>query len=396
MSTFARGRQAKAQCDRCGNVVKHSTLKNQIVAGRLTNLWVCPDCLDVDQPQWMVKNLRVNDAIALRNPRPFNGHDVDYPYPSNGNTIPPTPAPTPPPISSPFKMFDASNYTGKSETFLRAMTPMFLPPTNIMLAPTSPAPPTMERLLSNAASLANYSGPQAAFSGNATLFFNLDIEIWQIGYAYGGTTGRAWANYVPQPPNLDGGNGIVPDSQATVFMDYFIQVITAMRATYPGITLGVFDELPVVDGPISQLIRLNQRAAYLAAFVDYISPSLYLTAASFQSQFGGPMLPSSPNRIANWVTFATAQIGYARSYNKPVYVYLYPFYVNSAAGYPAIEPEFWQVILDTCYRLADGIILWGGYNLTQPGYVQIPWDDSAAWWVVTQEFMATNNIQQVA
>lgn len=68
---FAKGKKSRAQCDRCGNVVKYQTLKNQVVSGRLTNLWVCEDCLDEDHPQWRVRFLRVDDATALRHPRVF-------------------------------------------------------------------------------------------------------------------------------------------------------------------------------------------------------------------------------------------------------------------------------------------------------------------------------------
>lgn len=92
MAKWARGDKAKAQCDRCGNVVKHKTLANQVVAGRLTNLWVCPDCLDVDQPQWQVRFLRVNDAIAIRNPRPFRGTDITLPNPKTFDINQPYPS----------------------------------------------------------------------------------------------------------------------------------------------------------------------------------------------------------------------------------------------------------------------------------------------------------------
>lgn len=67
---YAKGRLAFGFCDLCSQRYDLHELKVQIVAGRATNLKVCPYCLDKDHPQYFVGRVPVNDPQALLNPRP--------------------------------------------------------------------------------------------------------------------------------------------------------------------------------------------------------------------------------------------------------------------------------------------------------------------------------------
>jgi hypothetical protein len=67
---FASGRHAKAICDGCGRTVKYSELHHDVHAQRTTGALVCDDCWDDDHPQLMLGRFRIEDPIALRNPRP--------------------------------------------------------------------------------------------------------------------------------------------------------------------------------------------------------------------------------------------------------------------------------------------------------------------------------------
>lgn len=68
--TFARGKLARGECDRCGRGdLLLDELKFQVVNQRPTNLRVCPDCLDVDHPQLLLGKVPVNDPQALWQPR---------------------------------------------------------------------------------------------------------------------------------------------------------------------------------------------------------------------------------------------------------------------------------------------------------------------------------------
>lgn len=81
MSVFSAGRNAPAQCPRCGFRCLLSELHPEVVAGKLTSLRVCPDCFDQDQPQLLLGRLRVSDPQTLRNPSPPN--EVELPYLGN-------------------------------------------------------------------------------------------------------------------------------------------------------------------------------------------------------------------------------------------------------------------------------------------------------------------------
>ncbi len=72
---FARGTRAFGFCDRCQFRYPLNELRFQVVAQKITNLRVCPECLDVDHPQLMLGRVPINDPIALRDPRPPLDYD---------------------------------------------------------------------------------------------------------------------------------------------------------------------------------------------------------------------------------------------------------------------------------------------------------------------------------
>jgi NAD-dependent SIR2 family protein deacetylase len=69
-NTYASGKFAIAECDRCGQRYKLKELKNEIIKTRLFNIKVCPDCWDPDQPQLSLGMYPVSDPQALKEPRP--------------------------------------------------------------------------------------------------------------------------------------------------------------------------------------------------------------------------------------------------------------------------------------------------------------------------------------
>ncbi|MBI1195105.1 MAG: hypothetical protein GC138_04600, partial [Gammaproteobacteria bacterium] len=113
----------------------------------------------------------------------------------------------------------------------------------------------------------------------------------------------------------------------------------------------------------------NQSLEPLVKSVDVVFPSAY---TFYRDQAG-------------WKRMAVAQIMAARSYEKPVYVFLWPHYHDSnkfLSGY-YIGDEYWRMELETVRQYADGVVIWGGWGNGKP---QI-WDDHAAWWEVTKKFL---------
>ena len=71
---FSSGKNAIAECDRCGFRYKLKELKREIIKTKVYNLLVCPSCWDPDQPQLQLGMYPVDDPQAVRNPRP----DLSY------------------------------------------------------------------------------------------------------------------------------------------------------------------------------------------------------------------------------------------------------------------------------------------------------------------------------
>jgi len=70
MATFAAGKRALALCDRCGQTVKLASLKEIVIKTKKTNIMVCQECWEPDQPQLLQGTAPIVDPQALRNPRP--------------------------------------------------------------------------------------------------------------------------------------------------------------------------------------------------------------------------------------------------------------------------------------------------------------------------------------
>ena len=71
---FASGKNAIAECDRCGFRYKLTELKPLTIKTKITNIIVCPSCWEPDQPQLQLGMYPVNDPQAIRNPRPDNSY----------------------------------------------------------------------------------------------------------------------------------------------------------------------------------------------------------------------------------------------------------------------------------------------------------------------------------
>ncbi len=66
---FASGKNAIAECDRCGQRYKLKELKKQVLKTKTYNLLVCPTCWDPDHPQLQLGMYPVDDPQGLRDPR---------------------------------------------------------------------------------------------------------------------------------------------------------------------------------------------------------------------------------------------------------------------------------------------------------------------------------------
>lgn len=86
---FSSGKNAIAECDRCGFRFKLTKLKREVVKTKNYELLVCGPCWDPDQPQLQLGMYPVDDPQGVRNPRPDRSYVAsglaDSGYPSEGS-----------------------------------------------------------------------------------------------------------------------------------------------------------------------------------------------------------------------------------------------------------------------------------------------------------------------
>lgn len=171
-------------------------------------------------------------------------------------------------------------------------------------------------------------------------------------------------------------------TQVQKSLSKYMTVLQWFKEAAPGLVVGYYGSPPVRDywkslsSPTSRewasFAAENDRLRPLAGAVDILTPSLY----TFYTDRGA------------WARYAYGQITEARRYGngKPVYVFLWPQYHDSnpslAGAY--LPADFWRFQLQMAKQYADGIIIWGGWRRNN---VPAKWDNNAAWWAVTKEFM---------
>jgi len=174
-------------------------------------------------------------------------------------------------------------------------------------------------------------------------------------------------------------------SKVRASLSKYMTVLHWFKDAAPGLAVGYYGAPPLRDywkslrSPMSKewasFARENDQLRPLAGAVDIIFPSLY----TFYTDRGG------------WIRYAYAQIAEARrtSNGKPVYVFLWPQYHDSNPSLKGafLPADFWRLQLQMAKHYADGIVIWGGWDFKRNRRAE--WDDNAAWWKVTKDFMKT-------
>ena len=137
------------------------------------------------------------------------------------------------------------------------------------------------------------------------------------------------------------------------------------------LSLGNYWDANGAHGVLSQnaWYNLNDSYAPLLALVDFICPSLY---TYYPDQAG-------------WMQYALENISEAKrtAPGKPVYPFIMPEYDPSASNGLAgtyVGDPYWRMQLSTIRALADGVIVWGGY--------QAEWNTANSWQPMALEFAA--------
>ena len=108
---FASGKNAIAECDRCGQRYKLTQLRKEVIKTKTYNLLVCNECWDPDHPQLQLGMYPVDDPQGLRDPRPDRSYVTSGPS-SDGS------------LSEGSRIFQWGwNPVGGSQQFAAALTP---------------------------------------------------------------------------------------------------------------------------------------------------------------------------------------------------------------------------------------------------------------------------------
>ena len=181
------------------------------------------------------------------------------------------------------------------------------------------------------------------------------------------------------------------DAQAVkTSVSKLLTVLSWIKDEMPHAKIGTYGTVPLPDywrairGQTNAEFQVwqqdNDRLDELLPHMDALYPSIY----TFYSDRQG------------WVTYAIAQIGEARrkAKGKPVYAFLWPQYheSNHLIGLKPIEPDYWELQLNTVFQYADGVVIWGGWGKHEPE----SWNENAPWWQVTKRFMNRVDIDRVA
>ena len=163
----------------------------------------------------------------------------------------------------------------------------------------------------------------------------------------------------------------------------YIQVVKWARQCGPNFKFGYYAQVPIGDheyvlkeSRTKEKIFWEEQHLNLLPFVEHVDalfPSLYTAH-------------TDPEK---WEILANEYIRIARKIagDKPVYAYLWPMYHPGVKGKKDhfVEGAYWKKQLQVTYDLADGIVLWGGWN-NGP----MDWDENAEWWQVTKKFVNEN------
>lgn len=173
------------------------------------------------------------------------------------------------------------------------------------------------------------------------------------------------------------------DAERSKNRDKLIKALDNIRAARPGIKLGYYGVVPArVYFPLideskklekQRWEKLNDQAAKdFVSHVDAIFPSLYTL---YDDQNG-------------WKSYAEQTLQDAKKFGKPVYCYLWPQYHSSNEKLRGqyLSAEYWGMELETCYKYADGIVIW---NHEPQKY----WDSNAEWWQQTLKFLKSHSIK---
>jgi hypothetical protein len=173
----------------------------------------------------------------------------------------------------------------------------------------------------------------------------------------------------------------------------FVKVADWFHEENPTVKLGFFGIAPLpemahrayLNGPDSWQYTAwkaanEQVKTLLAPHVDYLFPEYY---ARYKS-------PADMQAVGAMV------LQEAATYGVPVLPFVWDYYwrpsQNMELNLTPVPLDVYRAMLDTTRLYANGVVLWGGVDVTNDQYPSFTWNSSAPSAVATREFLLRNNI----
>lgn len=183
----------------------------------------------------------------------------------------------------------------------------------------------------------------------------------------------------------------VSDMEADANIDKLILVIKTLKEARPDLKFGYYGELPTRDyvSPkpaigikYQKWHNSNVRLKRLAEHVDVICPDLY-------THF---------DDVEGWKQYASAAVKEARMYGKPIYPFIWMEFHDAHEERKGkyIDARFWEQQLLHLNKIADGIIIWGGRDVTVQPHTSKEWNEYDPWWITTKDFILHNQQSSAA
>jgi len=176
------------------------------------------------------------------------------------------------------------------------------------------------------------------------------------------------------------------DKEVQESVDKYVKIVKWMHQYNSALKVGMFGVYPIEDHGRASLLPLhpkyikwkleNRRLMRIVLEEDYIIPSIY----------------TFYNDKIKWKNAAISMIKEARAFNKPIYVFLWPYF-SEKSKYKPLSPlpeDYWKMELEVVWEYADGVIIWGGWDPVIKGPAQ--WKNDFSWWVTLKEFMREKGI----
>lgn len=179
-------------------------------------------------------------------------------------------------------------------------------------------------------------------------------------------------------------NDIEIEAEISASVDRYVELAKQSRGLTSAKT-GFFDVVPVRNYWAPQKPRTskeyrawqdeNSRLASVAEAVDILFPSLYAYREDTDQ----------------WARYARETISESRRIapGKKVFAFIWPKFHPSAKRSntedPYVSPKFWRKKLEVLYPIADGIVIWGGWD--DESKKPKRWSNSMPWWVETKDFL---------